>query len=150
MRRLIQVRDPFVHPIDRQGILNQIICADAEEIDFAREGVGRNGRARDFNHRAYFHFLVKGVPLATKLLCAFLHDSYRPSQFIKPGDHRKHDFDVTDRAGAKNGAQLCLKNVNVLEAKPDGTPTQERIHLISHIHAARRKLVSAKVKSSDN
>ena len=40
MRRFVKMRNALVHAIDRDGVLNQIVCADAEEIDFAREGIG--------------------------------------------------------------------------------------------------------------
>ena len=37
MRRFVKMRDPLVYPIDRDRILNEIVRADAEKIDFARE-----------------------------------------------------------------------------------------------------------------
>ena len=40
MRRLIKMRDALVHPIDRDRVLNQVVRADAEKIDFARQRVG--------------------------------------------------------------------------------------------------------------
>ena len=40
MRRLIEIRDPLVDPVHRDRVLNEIVCADAEKIDFARQPVG--------------------------------------------------------------------------------------------------------------
>ena len=37
MRRLIEMRDALVYAIDGDRILNEIVGADAEEIDFARQ-----------------------------------------------------------------------------------------------------------------
>ena len=35
MRRLIEIRDLLVHPVDRERVLDEIVGADAQEVDFA-------------------------------------------------------------------------------------------------------------------
>ena len=57
MRRLVEMRDPLVDPIHRDRVLDEIVRADAEEIDLAREPFGRDGRARNFDHRADFRLV---------------------------------------------------------------------------------------------
>ena len=101
MRRLVKMRDSFVHPIDRNRVLDQVVRPDAEEIDLAREGIGRDRRARNLDHSADFHlatfFLANFVP-------AFVQDSFGVAQFFETGNHREHDFHVADRARAQDRA----------------------------------------------
>ena len=42
--RFVLPRQPVVRPIDRQGVLNQIVGADAKEVDPTRELLGGQGR----------------------------------------------------------------------------------------------------------
>ena len=72
MRRLVKMRNPLIHSIDRQRVLNQIVRADAEELDLAREHIGRNRSARDFDHRADFDFLADVDLLRAQCFLAFV------------------------------------------------------------------------------
>ena len=80
MRGLIQMRYLFVYPIHRERVLNEIVCADAEEIDFARQHIGRNGCAWNFDHRAHLSVLTILNAVATELFFALLQDFNRSAQ----------------------------------------------------------------------
>ena len=45
----------FVGAIDRQAVLNEIICADAEEVGVFREQIGCDRRRRHLDHHANGH-----------------------------------------------------------------------------------------------
>src|SRR4029077_17099017 len=120
------MRDSFVYAINRDSILNQIVRADAEEIDLAREDVGGDGGARNFDHRAYFRGITKCRSRATQLLFAFGQDGERASQLTHAGKHREHDPHIADGAGPKDSAQLGFKDVDVFETKTNRAPAQER------------------------
>src|SRR5438128_2757092 len=141
------MRNAFVHAIDRDGVLNQVVRADAEEINLAREGVGRNRRARNFDHRADFHlatfFLANFVP-------AFVQDRFGVAQFLQTGNHREHDLHVADRTRAQDGAQLSFEDVDVLQTKTNGAPTEEWIQLVADIDGADSKFVAAKVERAND
>lgn len=44
VERLVEVGDVLVDPVDRQGVLDQVVRADAEEVGFPREQVGHDRR----------------------------------------------------------------------------------------------------------
>src|SRR5205085_5846601 len=53
-------------------------------------------------------------------------------------------------ARAQDRAQLSFENVDVLEAKTNGAPAEERIHLIAHIDYARGKFVTTEIERADD
>ena len=87
--------------VRRHRVLHQIVGANAEEIHFTREGIGRNRGARNLDHRADFHlaafFLANFLP-------AFVQDRFGVAQFFETGNHRKHDLHVADCARAQDRA----------------------------------------------
>ena len=127
MRRLIKVCDLFVHSVDCERILDQIVGSDAEEIDLGCEDIGADGCAWDFNHRANLDLFVQRNARPAQLFMALSEDGLGTSQFLQTRDHGKHDFYVPDSAGTENSAQLRFKNVYVLETKTNSTPAKERI-----------------------
>ena len=50
MQRVVEVGDLFVAAVDRQGVLDQIVGADGEEIGFARQCIGGQRRRRHLDH----------------------------------------------------------------------------------------------------
>ena len=48
MRRLVKMRDVLVHPIDGDRVLNEVVGADAEKIDFARQRVAPKSPRSEF------------------------------------------------------------------------------------------------------
>src|SRR5438876_9654825 len=147
VRRLVKMRDAFVHAIDRDGVLDQVVRADAEEINFTRERVGRNCRARNFDHRADFHprgfFLANFAP-------AFVQDSFGVAQFFQPRNHREHDLYVADRARAQDRAQLSFEDVDVLQTKTNGAPTEEWIQLVADIDGGDGEFVATEIERAND
>jgi len=72
MRRLVEMRDALVQTINRERVLNKIVRADAKEIDFAREHIRRNGRARDLDHCTGFDFVADLDPGGAQFFPAFI------------------------------------------------------------------------------
>ena len=74
----------LVHAIDRDRVLNEVVRADAEKIDFARERIGGDGRARNFDHRADFACPRRmECRLTLHLLCAFVQHRERAPQLVQ-------------------------------------------------------------------
>ena len=59
MGRLVEMRDALVHPIDRDRVLDQVVRADAEKIDFAREQIRRDRGGRE--SRSWRQFRVSSI-----------------------------------------------------------------------------------------
>ena len=125
MRGLIKMRDPFVHAIDCNRVLNKIVCSNAEEIDLVREHVGGNSGTGNFDHRAHLRLFADIDLRRAQLFLALIQDRYCAPQLIDAGDHREHYFHIAERAGAKNGTQLRFENIDVLQAKTDSAPAKK-------------------------
>ncbi len=55
MHPIVEVRHPLVTPIHSQGVLGEIVGADAEKIAFCGKDIGRNSGRGNFDHDAYRH-----------------------------------------------------------------------------------------------
>ena len=84
MRRLVKMRDALVHPIDRDRVLNEIVRADAEKIDFARERVAPKWPRSEFRSSRRLHvFVERQCPRRFSSLCAFLQHGERAAQLAE-------------------------------------------------------------------
>ena len=149
VRGLVEVGDVLVEAIDGDGILDEVVGADAEEIDLAGEDVGGDGGAGDLDHGADFHLRVEGDALGAQLGAAFLEDHIGAAQLLDAGDHGIHEFDVAGGAGAEDGAELGLEDIDALEAETDGAPAEEGVELLGHVEGAH-ELVAAQVEGADD
>ena len=150
MSRRVEMGDAFIHPINRNRVLNQIIRPDAEKIDFPREHVRGNRRARNFDHGAGFHFFSDVDFGSAQFFLALIQDRHRLAQFFQPGNHWEHNFDVANSAGAENGAQLRFEDIDVLETKTDGAPAKKRIQLVANIDRPGCQLITAEVECAND
>ena len=66
LQRMPQMRDVIVLPIGGEGVLDEIVGADAEEVDFAREQIGGHRRARRFQHDPERHARSCATPSAAR------------------------------------------------------------------------------------
>ena len=149
MGRVVEVGDPFVQPVHRQRVLDQIVGADAEEFYAPRERIGGQHRRRDFNHGADFQAVVEGDIPGAQFLLAFLDQRVGLGQLVEAGNHGIHHLDVALDRRAQNRAQLVPKNLPFLETKPDGAPAQKGIEFLRH-RQVREELVAAQVQRADD
>ena len=52
--RLVKMGYLFVEPVNRQRVLNQIVCADTEKLHVTGQAVRRQHRGWHFDHGANF------------------------------------------------------------------------------------------------
>ena len=98
----IEVRDLLIHPVNGQGILDEIVGADTDEIHFFGEKIGHDGGRRHLDHDADGNMAADGMPFFDQLGPYFFGAFYGRPVLFKTGDHRKHDFQLTmDRSPVK-------------------------------------------------
>src|SRR5262245_8831402 len=114
MCRLVKMGQLFVHSIDCKSVLDKIVRSDTEEIDLGCEHVGRDCRARNFDHRANLDLFAYRNARLVQLILALSQHRLGAAQLLQARDHRKHDFYVSYDGSTKDSAQLCLKDVYVL------------------------------------
>ena len=101
MVRVIKALQLLVLPVDRKGILGQIIGSDTEKLHFLRQLVADDSRCGRLHHDSRFH-LSEGDPLRRELPFYILHDLTDLPDFLYGDDHGKHD-----RGRSINGSAPC-------------------------------------------
>ena len=70
--RLVEVGDLLVHAVHGQRVLDEVVGADAEELDPLGQRVGDDGGGGGLDHRADLEVLVEGHLLLAQLGLVFL------------------------------------------------------------------------------
>src|SRR5947208_15203813 len=105
MRRFIKVCDLFVHSVDCERILDQIVGSDAEEIDHGCEDIGADGCAWDFNHRANLDLFVQRNARPDQLLMPARESGLGTADSSQPEVHGKKDVKVPDSTAERTTHQ---------------------------------------------
>ena len=143
--------DAIVAAVDRQQILDEIVGADAEELAMARQEVDRGRRARNLDHAAHFHLLVKLHLAFPEFLLRFFQNCIGARQLVHAADHRIHHAHPSKRAGPEDGPQLLLEQLRVLQAEADRPEAQKRIGLVvGQPGNALQRFVAAQVERAND
>ena len=128
MGRFVKMGDFFVQAVHRQGVLDQIVGAQAEKLAAPGQGVGDQRGGGDFDHGAGTDVGVERNLFLAQFGLVFLDQGIGLFQFAHAGDHGVHELDVSLHAGAENGAELGAEDFAFLQAKTDGAPAQKWVH----------------------
>ena len=145
--QLLYLSIPAVH---RDGVLGQVIGADAEEVCLLRHQVGGQSSSRCFNHHAQCNLRVVLQAFAAQLLLTFLQQTAGCADFLHAGDQRQHNLDVfLLRSRTQQRTQLGLKKRLFAQTVTDGAPTQKRVLLAAHLQIGDL-LVSTDIQRADD
>ena len=111
MGRFVEMRDMIVSAIDGDGILDEIVGSDAEELHFTREMICGKRGAGHFDHDAHLDVRIEGCPFLLQFAAAFIENGVGAAQFSDAGDHRIHDAHVANRRRPQDGPQLRLEDI---------------------------------------
>src|SRR5438552_8959904 len=130
-------------PAHSQRRLCEIVCAKTEELGVARDLVGHERSARDFDHRAdqVFEF-------CSSFFCNFTSDATDDIdlklEFARKSNQRNQDFGVNFDSlcldfggGFEDCACLHSGNLGKRDSEPATAMTQHRIELMQLMHALR-------------
>jgi hypothetical protein len=120
MERLVEVGHILVAAVDGEGVLDQVVGADGEEIDLVREAVGHQGRGGHLDHDAERHVGIERHPLPAEIVADRFDHRLRPAQLGQTAHHRQHHPHLAMRAGAEDAAQLRPEHVLMPQTQPDG------------------------------
>ncbi len=147
--RRIERRDQLVTAVHSQGVLGQVVRADAEEIDVAGQHVRGQGRRGRLDHDADGDVAVVRDGFVVEILHHVVQDHLGLHQLVAVGDQREHDLDLAEDRGPQDGAQLGLEHHQVRQAEADGAQAEKRVRLGRETHALG-VLVGAEVERSDD
>ena len=110
-------------------VLDEIVRADAEEVDDRGERVGEDRDGRDLDHDAEPD--VARDLCARAARCVARRFDRRPSggNLVDRGDHRKEDPQRRGRVGLEERPELRLQQVRPAEPEAEPADTESRIHL---------------------
>ena len=149
MQRAVQIGDLFVDAVDRAGILDQVVCADREEIDFLRQNIRAYRRDRDLDHDAHLDVRVERDALSLEQVLGLLEHLLGVAELLDGGDHREHDAQVAILRGAQQRAQLGDEQVVLVETDADRAVAEERVLLLFQ-RERRHFLIAADVQRADD
>ena len=90
VQRIVEVVDLVIDPVDGQGVLDQIVGADRQEIQVAGEQVGTHRRCRNLDHATHRQVLIKGQPTLAQFLLGFRHQAQYLEDLLHRAQHRNH------------------------------------------------------------
>ena len=148
MQRVVQVIDLVIHAINGQGVLDQVVGADGEELAFPRQPRGREGGARHLDHGADLGGIAEFALLLRELGLDVVNQLRALPQFENVGDHWNHDPGPARAGGAQQCPQLGAEQAAVFEAQAHRAQAQGRIRGLRDPHGLRL-LVRAQVQRAD-
>ena len=74
MGGFVEMRDMIVSAIDGDGILDKVVCSDAEELHLTREMICRKRGAGHFDHDAHFDVRLEGRSFLFQFAAAFFEE----------------------------------------------------------------------------
>src|SRR5574340_1450692 len=101
VQRIVQVRDIRVGAIGGQQVLDQVVGADGQEIQFLGEHVQRQRGGGNLDHAADLHPAVVGDAFVVQALFGGGDELQGLVEFRHAGQHRHQDFYVAVMRGAQ-------------------------------------------------
>jgi len=125
VQRLVEGADPRVGPIDRQQVLDEVVRANADELDVAREKIGGQGGTGDLDGESDGQVLAKGLALAPKLGLRIFHEAEGQVEIGGAGREGKHHPERSVGPGSQERAHLDPKRLGKTPHQSQG-PLAER------------------------
>ena len=138
----------LVHPIDGQGVLDQVVGADGEKVGVLGQQIGHGHRRGHLDHDAHLELRVEGHPLGGQLPLYVFQHLASLQQLSHPGDERKHHPHLAVHRSAQDGPKLGAEQGRLLEAVADGPEPQGRVYLRGQLQGTG-ELVPADVQGAD-
>ena len=137
-----------VLPVGSQGVLGQVVGADAEEVHFVGQGVTDDGGGGRFNHDAQGH-VSNGDALGGQLLPDGLAQGFDLLDLPQGGNHGEHHADRTVGAGPVDGPQLGPEQLRTAQAQPHAAKAQGGVFFGVQLEIVGL-LVGANVQGTDD
>ena len=149
MQRLIEIGDRLVSTVDRQGVLDQIVGADGEEVDLAGQAIGDERRRRHLHHHSQRDIGIARHAPGLEIALHVTQDGAGAAHLPDIADHGQQHADLAVRRRPQDAAQLRAEQVLVLQAEADAPESQHGIALAS-FQDRREILLAAQIQSPDH
>ena len=146
VQRAEPLGDLIVPAINRECVLDQIVCAQLKKVYFTRDLLGRQHSRRNFDHCPYLHGGKCDV-LAREALNLLLNHTLCKSNITNIRDHRNHKTERSRSSRTQNRTNLRAHDRLVTQIKTDRAQTERGVALA--LLQVRPKF-STNIKQSDN
>ena len=141
--------DLRVAAVDREGVLDEIVRADAEEVHVRREERGDDSGGRGLDHDADLHVVGVLLALVGELDLGLLDELLHALDLADADDHRHHHCGLAVEASTQNGLDLREEEVMPVEADAQRAVAEERVLLRVDVEIGQG-LVAADVHRADD
>jgi hypothetical protein len=149
MQRVVKVAHVFVLAIGGQGVLDQVVGADGQELALVREKVGDDGRAGRFDHGAEGNVAIVLDAFLGQLVAHVGADLAHDAPLAHAGNEGKHDAQRTHRRGPIEGAQLRAEEIAPPQRIADRAQAEGRVVARGNAHR-HGQLVAAQVEGPED
>lgn len=144
-----EVGDAFVAAVGGQGVLAEVVGADAEEGGVRGDPCGGEGGGGDFDHDADGDVGAVGDAFGCEFGGASHADGFGGAEVGEVVDHGVHDAEVSAfGCGAEEGAELGLEEFGTGEAEAQGAATHGGVVFGGEVEVAG-EFVAAEVEGAD-
>ena len=151
VQRVVEVGHRVVGAVDGEGVLDQVVGADRQEIEPPHENRQRERRGRDLDHAADLDVALVGLAALVELLLRLAEERERLLDLVQVREHRQQDAHLAVVRGAQDGAQLREEHLRLGEAPADGAQPHRRVgHGAAAAVADRDRLVGADVERAQH
>jgi hypothetical protein len=148
-QRVVETAHLRVGAIRGDEILEEVVRADAEEIELAAQAIEQERSGRHLDHRAHGHGVVEWNAAARQALLLVGDHGPDPAHFVQRRHHRNHQLEAAERRGPGGGADLTTEERFEPWVHPHGAVPEERV-VFSWQPEIRNGLVAADVERADD
>ena len=149
MQRTIEVGNLLVDTVDRAGVLNQVVGADREEVDFLSQHVRADCGNRDLDHDTNLDIRIELRAFSRQQILGLLQYLFGIADLFDRRDHREHDAQIAVLSRAQQRTQLGQEQVGLIQANADCAIAEERVLFLFQLQRWHF-LIAADVQRTDN
>ena len=123
---VVEMGHLLIGAVDGQRVLDQIVRADGDEIEIAKERGQGQGRCRHFDHGAHLD-LAKRFAGFNQLTPSVINVFQGLANFAQVAQHRDHDLDRAMHGRTQERPQLPAEHAGFRQTPADGAQAQGRI-----------------------
>ncbi len=141
-------REQRARAVDGQGILNEVVRSEGEEVGLASERVGQEGRAGHLDHHAELDALGGRASLRAHLAPRVVEQGAHGAELVEAGDHGHEHAHAAGRGGPNDGAEVGREEVGSGECEAHRTLAEHGVSFAGG-GEARGELVAPEVERAD-
>ena len=122
------MRHRLIRTVDRQGVLDQVVGSNGQEVEILQEHMEREGRGRDLDHGDDLDRTVDNTSVV-KLNPRMVNQCQRLANFAGVNQPGNQQIGLAVSRCPQNGAQLLQEHGRIGQAPTNGAQSQRRVQV---------------------